>query len=61
MPDNKSQTTEQSWTHLVHVEINSLLNRADFAKRHGRPQAAAALEWCARAALTHVKEIPHAE
>lgn len=52
-------TTEQPWTHLVQVEINSLLNRGDFARRHGKPQAAAALKWCAKVAIAAAKELPH--
>ena len=46
---------EQPWTHLVHVEINSLLNRADVARRKGLPEGGAALEWCAKALLAAVK------
>lgn len=44
-------TVEQPWQHLVWVEANSLINRAEQARQFGKPEAAAALEWCANAAL----------
>lgn len=57
MSQHDPSTTEQPWAHLVWVEINSLLNRAEFCRKHGKPNAGIALEWCAKAAM---KELNHA-
>lgn len=54
----KSETTDQLWKHLVLVEINSLLNRAEFYRKRGKSNAGVALEWCAKAAM---KELNHTE